>query len=55
MPFLVGKALSLADISLIAYTRMAADGQLSLKAYPKVRAWIDRVEQALGILPYEAP
>ncbi len=47
--FLVGARLSLADISLIAYTRVAHEGGLSLQAYPAVRAWIARVEAALGI------
>ena len=47
--FLVGEALTLADISLVAYTRVAHEGGFDLAAYPKVRAWIGRVEQALGI------
>lgn len=50
--FLVGEALSLADIALVAYSRMAGDGGLSLAAYPALTAWIGRVEQALGIGPY---
>jgi glutathione S-transferase len=47
--FLVGGRLSLADISLVAYTRVAHEGGLSLEAYPAVRAWVARVEAALGI------
>jgi glutathione S-transferase len=50
-PFLVGDALSLADISLIAYSRAAEEGGFSLAGYPRLRAWIARVEQALGIEP----
>ena len=50
--WLVGEALSLADIALVAYTRMAADGGFDLSARPAVRAWVARVEGALGIGPY---
>jgi glutathione S-transferase len=47
--FLVGAGLSLADVSLVAYTRVAHEGGLSLDAYPAVRAWIVRVEAGLRI------
>ena len=51
-PFLVGAIFSLADISLVAYTRMAGDAGLSLSGYPAVRAWIGRVEGELRIGAY---
>lgn len=47
--FLVGDALSLADIALVAYTRVANEGGFDLRDYPAVRRWIARVEQALDI------
>ncbi|MFI4936274.1 MAG: glutathione S-transferase family protein [Caulobacterales bacterium] len=47
--FLVGDQLSLADISLVAYTRMAHDGGFELSDYPAVKAWIARVEADLPI------
>jgi glutathione S-transferase len=47
--FLVGAEASLADVALVAYTRMAGDGGFDLARYPKVQAWIRRVEQALNI------
>ena len=47
--FLVGDRCTLADISLVAYTRMAPDGGLDLEPYPAVRDWIARVEAALDI------
>ncbi len=50
-PFLVGDTLTLADIALVAYTRMARQGGFDLAAYGNVRAWIGRVETALGIAP----
>jgi glutathione S-transferase len=47
--FLVGVALTLADIALVAYTRMAADGGFTLADYPAVAAWVDRVEATVPI------
>jgi glutathione S-transferase len=47
--FLGGRDLSLADISLVAYTRVAGEGGFRLADYPRVQAWIARVEQALNI------
>ena len=47
--FLVGDALSLADIALVAYTRMAPDGGLDLTPYAAVRAWVSRVEVVLNL------
>lgn len=48
-PFLVGDALSLADIALVAYTRKAHLGGFNLRNFPAVRGWVVRVEQLLGI------
>jgi len=50
--WLVGEGLTLADIALVAYTRMAADGGFDLHGRPRVRGWIGRVEAALGLEPY---
>ena len=47
--FLVGEAVSLADVALVAYTRVAHEGGFDLSAYPRVEAWVGRVEQALKI------
>jgi glutathione S-transferase len=47
--FLVGEALSLADVALVAYTRVAHEGGFDLAGYPKVQAWVARVERALKI------
>ncbi|WP_309093244.1 glutathione S-transferase family protein [Phenylobacterium sp.] len=48
-PFLVGERPTLADISLVAYTRMAEDGGFALADYPRAQAWIGRVEAAFNI------
>ena len=45
----VGDALTVADVSLIAYTRVAAEGGFSLTSHPAVKQWITRTEQALGL------
>lgn len=47
--FLVGEDCSLADVALVAYTRVAHEGGLDLASYPAIRAWIARVEAALNI------
>jgi len=47
--FFVGDALSLADVGLVAYTSVAHEGGFDLAGYPRVRAWIARVEEALKI------
>jgi glutathione S-transferase len=48
-PYLVDGRLSLADISLVAYTRVAHEGGFDLAKFPGVAAWVVRVEQDLGL------
>ena len=48
-PFLAGEALTLADVALVAYTRVAHEGGFDLDLYPAVKAWVARVEAELGI------
>lgn len=48
-PFLVGERPTLADLSLVAYTRMAEEGGFRLADYPRVQGWIARVEEAFHI------
>ena len=47
--FLLGDAFSLADISLVAYTRVAGEGGFDLAGYPHVVRWIADVEEAAKI------
>ncbi len=47
--YLVGARVSLADIALVAYTRVAHEGGFDLAAFPALRAWIGRVESDLRI------
>ncbi|MBI1250238.1 MAG: glutathione S-transferase family protein [Alphaproteobacteria bacterium] len=50
--YFVGEALSLADIALIAYTRMAHEGGFDLSEFPQVTHWIGRVEDDLNLPAY---
>ncbi|MFZ5672678.1 MAG: glutathione S-transferase family protein [Pseudomonadota bacterium] len=47
----VGDSLSVADIALLAYTRLAPEGGFDLDTRPDVKAWIMRAEMALGLPP----
>lgn len=49
--YIAGGDFSIADIALVAYTRVAHEGGFDLRDYPKVKAWVARVEKALGIGP----
>jgi glutathione S-transferase len=42
-PYLAGPSLSLADVALVAYTRVAHEGGFDLGLYPAVKAWVERV------------
>ena len=47
--FLVGDDLTLADVALVAYTRVAHEGGFDLGAWQAVNAWVGRVEAELPI------
>jgi glutathione S-transferase len=47
--WLVGPTPTLADLALVAYTRVAPEGGFDLEPYPAVVAWIGRAEAAFGI------
>lgn len=49
--FLLGQDISLADISLLAYTRLFADAGLSLNTRPLIQRWIVSCEKELGLSP----
>ncbi len=49
--FLVGSAVSLADVALLAYTRLAHEGGFHLDGYAAVRRWIGEAGQALRLAP----
>ena len=43
--FLVGEALTIADISLYAYTHVAHEGGFDLRDYTAIGKWLERIEQ----------
>jgi glutathione S-transferase len=53
--FLVGERCSIADVSVFAYTHVAADAGYDLGRYPAVGAWLDRVRDEPGFVDDLAP
>lgn len=53
--FFVGDTLSIADLTLFAYTHRADEGGFDLAPYPAVRAWLERVAAAPGVSPMAPP
>ena len=49
--FLAGGAVSLADVALLAYTRVAHEGGFQLDKYAALRRWIVATETYLGLPP----
>jgi glutathione S-transferase len=47
--FLTGPALTIADIALLAYTRLSPQGGFDLMGRPAIRRWIAACEQELGL------
>jgi glutathione S-transferase len=50
----VGDAMTLADITLYAYTHAADEGGFSLDDKPAIRRWLDRVAAEPGHVPIDA-
>ena len=53
-PFLAGASATLADIANYTYVAHAPEGNVSLDAYPQVRAWLVRIEALPGFVPMAA-
>jgi glutathione S-transferase len=51
--YFVGGALTIADITLFAYTHVAHEAGFDLEPLPAVRAWLARVEARPGIVPMD--
>ncbi len=47
--YLVGNGITIADIALLAYTRLAEEGGFELSKRPHVRKWIALCEKALSL------
>ena len=50
----VGDAITLADITLYAYTHVADEGGFSLEDKPAIRCWLERVAAEPGHVPIDA-
>lgn len=50
--FFAAQRYTIADISLYAYTHVAAEGGFSLAEFPRVREWIARVEDQPDYVPF---
>ncbi len=48
-PWLVESGISVADIALLAYTRLCHEGGFTLDTTPNVAGWVGRCEKTLGI------
>jgi glutathione S-transferase len=53
-PYIVGDAMTLADIALYAYTHVAHEGGFDLEPYPAIGAWLGRVASEPGHVPIDA-
>ena len=49
--FLAGDLPTAADVALYAYPKLCPEGGYKLEAYPRVRAWLERVEGLNGYVP----
>jgi glutathione S-transferase len=49
--WLAGETMTVADIALLPYTRLAHEGGFDLSSRGKIRDWVGRCEQALGLEP----
>jgi len=49
-PYLVGDAPTLADVAAYSYIAHAPEGGVSLKPYPRIRAWLDEVRALPGFV-----
>ncbi|KAG7342815.1 glutathione S-transferase [Nitzschia inconspicua] len=46
--FIVGNEMTLADMSLFAYTHVAHEGEYDLSNFPHIQNWLDRVTTSSG-------
>ncbi|MBB2497055.1 glutathione S-transferase family protein [Aquipseudomonas ullengensis] len=52
-PYLAGPAPTIADVANYTYIAHAPEGNVSLEAYPNVRAWLQRIEALPGFVPMQ--
>ena len=52
--YLAGSAPTIADVACYAYVAHAPEGNVSLADYPRIRAWLARIESLRGFVPMDA-
>lgn len=52
--WLVGTRPTIADVAAYTYIAHAPEGNVSLDAYPSIRAWLARIEALPGFVPMQA-
>lgn len=52
--WLVGAKATIADLANYAYIAHAPEGNVSLENYPKIRAWLKRIEHIEGFVPMQS-
>ena len=52
--FFANEVYSVADIALYAYTHVADEGGFDLGDYPRINAWLKRVESQDGFVPMKS-
>jgi glutathione S-transferase len=50
-PYLIGKQLTTADVTLYAYTHVAEEGGFDLTQYPAIKAWLTKIENTPNYFP----
>jgi glutathione S-transferase len=51
--WLAGETATIADVANYAYIAHAPEGDVSLQAYPNVRAWLNRIASLPGFVPMQ--
>ena len=52
--WLVGDTPTIADLANYAYIAHAPEGDVSLKDYPNIKLWLQRIEHTAGFVPMQA-
>jgi len=52
--YLVGDEITIADVALYTYVAHAPEGNVSLERYPRIRAWLERIEKQPGFVPMQS-
>ncbi|MNT86426.1 hypothetical protein D3C72_2267170 [compost metagenome] len=52
--FLAGDAPTIADLACYAYVAHAPEGNVSLAQYPRIRAWLVRIESLPRFVPMDS-